>query len=527
MEAAAAAPSSPWGGSGAAALRPARALESDGPRRCEAPGSPLGRRALPQFPSWQQPCPTPGPSPATGSSSRWRCEVVGARSDDGDSAATPSPVAQRAPRAHVSVLPWGKQPGLGGELSAAATVVWPPPLRRGASPDAAGQGHEAGSPGRGSPDVAAANLAGRGSDGEVPAPEDDSDADLLAACRMCEDRARERLQAESTERCAPPEGGAVPPGSPKSSEGDAEAEITLRLRLGTVVVKREPQEDIGGAVCSSAPPPAPDLRPDSLGDSACEAHEIDLNGEAGDSTATVTLRCRLGISRVKQEEPDVLQPEGSTAAEPPGQPAADASGPVGRPVTDLRQLFQQQQQQQRGQQQGQPSAAGGQEQLPDQEQQQQQQAEQFEAAQIASYETNVSERQGREARERELVQQGDTGPLEMLDEELMSSLYAGDGMLCWLESAENRGLLFRYLELRSRATRWYREPAEAYFRSKRRHLNDMLEQPDAAILLTPFLREETEKVEAEMFSMPEKGRFVPQLFAPLACTASSGCLELD
>merc|ERR1712079_741827 len=102
-------------------------------------------------------------------------------------------------------------------------------------------------------------------------------------------------------------------------------------------------------------------------------------------------------------------------------------------------------------------------------------------------------------------------------------------MFCWLESAEHRLLLYRYLELRSRATRWYPEPAQAYFAEQRCLLGVMLEQPDAPTIVTTYLQAETERVEAALFAMPEKGSFVPQLFKPHVCEevalSQGGCVH--
>merc|ERR1740129_766681 len=85
------------------------------------------------------------------------------------------------------------------------------------------------------------------------------------------------------------------------------------------------------------------------------------------------------------------------------------------------------------------------------------------------------------------------------------------------------------MELRARASRWYREPAEAYFEAQRRRLDELLKQHeqlsdqiggelspgceellqsacgDAAGAVAAFLRDETEKIETGLYAMPEKG----------------------
>merc|ERR550532_3018970 len=75
-----------------------------------------------------------------------------------------------------------------------------------------------------------------------------------------------------------------------------DAEITLRLQLGTVMVKCEPREEPDGAACGVAQPPSPVLH-----DTANACYELELSSEAGDEAPTVTVRCRLGLTMIKQE----------------------------------------------------------------------------------------------------------------------------------------------------------------------------------------------------------------------------------
>jgi len=291
-----------------------------------------------------------------------------------------------------------------------------------------------------------------------------------------------------------------------AEEHDSSEEITLRLRFSKVLVKKEVEEE----TLRSAEVPR---LSQSLADEEGQPGASDTPCPGIDSSLADALKpCR----------PTVLTSVTS----------ATSQSAKARPSTDLRQLFANQ----RLAASSQSSEQGEAEQDTDPERQQQQaehaeQVEQFEAAQIASYEQNKSERQDREARDRELVEQGDTGPLEMLDEELMNSIFSGEGMFCWLESAAHRCLLHRYLELKSRAIRWYPEPAQAYFADQRGLLGVMLEQPDAPMVVSEYLEAETERVEAALFAMPEKGRFVPELFAPHvgeeAALSQGGCVHLD
>ncbi|CAE8630655.1 unnamed protein product [Polarella glacialis] len=112
----------------------------------------------------------------------------------------------------------------------------------------------------------------------------------------------------------------------------------------------------------------------------------------------------------------------------------------------------------------------------------------------------------------------------------MMALYCADGILSWLEVAENRLLLFHYLKLRAKAKSWYADLAKAYFDGQRQLIDAMLEKPGAALEVDSYLRAETARVEAEIYAMPEKGRFVPGIFAPrvsLEAAQERGFFDLD
>jgi len=299
---------------------------------------------------------------------------------------------------------------------------------------------------------------------------------------------------------------------------DGEDTISLRLRLGMVVVKKEK-----------------DSSDEALAESEPQINVMECGQDA------ITLRLRLGVAWIKQEPADVSSINHYTEAAPSSPSGRNLEArqlQVGPQVTNLRSLFQQQRLVANsrsgdalGQRPAEHSQLGENSEIfrHQQEQQDQQQAtEQLEAAQIASYDSNVTERQSREAKDRELLQQGSLEPLETLDPELMTSFMCTEGMLCWLESAENRNLLFRYLELRARAIRWYQGPAESYFEKKQLQVTELLEKEDVAEHMSKFLHAETERVEAEMFDMPEKGSFVPRIFAPATHALDmSACVELD
>ncbi|CAJ1366815.1 unnamed protein product [Effrenium voratum] len=145
---------------------------------------------------------------------------------------------------------------------------------------------------------------------------------------------------------------------------------------------------------------------------------------------------------------------------------------------------------------------------------------------MLSYECNASERQLREDRERELLRQGSLEPLERLDEALMEKL-TDAGMLSWLESEENRELLFQYLTLIAKATAWYKEPAEVYFAAKRKIMLASLELPDAAEVVAKFLEEEMATIQEAVFAMPRKGHFLPKLFELTERLSQEGCVQLE
>eukprot|EP00929_Paragymnodinium_shiwhaense_P033020 TRINITY_DN18214_c0_g1_i1.p1 TRINITY_DN18214_c0_g1~~TRINITY_DN18214_c0_g1_i1.p1 ORF type:complete len:708 (+),score=189.41 TRINITY_DN18214_c0_g1_i1:88-2211(+) len=323
--------------------------------------------------------------------------------------------------------------------------------------------------------------------------------------------------------------GDLTPTEPDANADAMSDEELLRAATQAEVAAREQQKDAAVAVVENEPP-APSL------EDAQHADPLALD-EASGSGEEITLRLRLGIVVIKQEPQDPLP---STGVEPQVEgaqarqamlPAAPSSAPVTTARGDLHQFFKR---------------SGGNEEKAAEEQQQalEQQrqererlaAEQFEEAQIASYDLNVAERRERAARERDAIGQGDLRPLDGLDEELMSAIYCGELMMEWLAEAANRLLLFHYLQVRAKAVSWYAEPAKAYFAEQRQHLDGLLEQEDVSFLMTEYIRDETEKVERALFEMPEKGSFLPRLFDKYrdhslsggnATENSQGCVELD
>lgn len=153
---------------------------------------------------------------------------------------------------------------------------------------------------------------------------------------------------------------------------------------------------------------------------------------------------------------------------------------------------------------------------------------QFEAAQLASYESNVSERRNREARDQELLQQGSLEPLEALDKEFMDDAFNCEGMMVWLECVEHRVLLFRYLRLASQVKHWYGFAAQAYYSELRQRLSGILERTDSGsdMVITNFLASAMAEIEEQVFAMPEKGFFAPPIFTR-AEVCMQGCVELN
>jgi len=275
-------------------------------------------------------------------------------------------------------------------------------------------------------------------------------------------------------------------GSDEADEAEEE-EITLRLRLGIVVIKKEPVED------------APERR-------------------------------LAGNEVVAQEAPAALM---AAHASPAKEATSGGSGSSG----DLRRYFGQQAKQSEEDAAEDDINVALKRSLEEQQSASQEMNEQFETAQIASYDLNVAERKERATREREAVEQGDLRSLDSLDEALMAGLYCGEGMMEWLGQTENRLLLYRYLEVKTKAVNWYAEPAKAYFELQQQHMDQMLGQVDVAVTLTEYFRNETDKVESALFEMPKKGSFLPRLFdeyierssgaAGDGLENSQGCVELD
>lgn len=336
---------------------------------------------------------------------------------------------------------------------------------------------------------------------------------------------KRRLCLESAERRREQETAlaawiAAPITAPVQLESATEEEVSSDEDLLQAAFAAEEQRllathsDMAAAPVDDAAHQAP-LEADTLGIQALGASTQDLD-HLSPEEEVITLRLRLGVVFVKQES----DAQGSST---PGVAECSIPCPDTR-SSDLRQVFDRQKVAGHRL----PQEADGDEApLGSQEVEQREQTEQLNAAQIASYDCNVNERQKREARNRELVQQGDLEPLEAFDRDLLEKLYEAE-LFSWFESAENRCLMYRFLEIQSRAKWWYREAAEEYFAEQRARLDAILGLPDVADILAPLLLEETQKVEAAIYAMPEKGRFVPELFAPRAFSnGSQECVELD
>lgn len=155
---------------------------------------------------------------------------------------------------------------------------------------------------------------------------------------------------------------------------------------------------------------------------------------------------------------------------------------------------------------------------------------QFEEAQAASYESHRKDRKQREERDSELIRQGDLQPIELLYEGFTSVAYNSGVILTWLEMAEHRVMLFEFLKLGSSMCKWYGDAAEAFYMSKRLELSALMENEAADMdgkALTLFLETEMARMKEELFSMPEKGRFAPKIFAESAPAPINGCVQLD
>jgi len=259
---------------------------------------------------------------------------------------------------------------------------------------------------------------------------------------------------------------------------------------------------------------------ESAEDAAKPFCELDVGADV------IRLRCVLGLISVKREVPDednVASCNGQAASSSSSSSSAACAIPAAEPQRDIRQMLLRPQ--------GQDSARM-------EESQQKHGTEgavqpggenaDFEAAQLASYEANVAEKQSRERRDRENVEQGDLSPCMALDKDFMESLLNNEAMFEWLESGEHRALLFHFLCLKDRSQKWYREAAETFFREQQEHLISMLQQSEVPCDISGFLRDLTNRVEEAIYGMLPAGRFVPEIFAPKACASDDlGCVDVD
>lgn len=268
-----------------------------------------------------------------------------------------------------------------------------------------------------------------------------------------------------------------------------------------------------------------------------------MDGEEGPEDK-LTLRLRLGLVRVKLEPVDeaLAAPAasgGSAASASSAAAAAPASGAAaagagGRSLSavatgDLRQLFAVQSARAAEDSGAAPEAggeaAGGEAVTESQERQA------LGEAQIASYEDNVQQRRKREADIKAAVRAGDLTPLYDMDLDLMELLSAP--LIEWLGAEENRLCLLNFLQLRGDAKKWYKTAAQAYFAEQREALVGLLggdeghEGEEAHLFevveaVSVFLREEVAKLQAAIWTMPEPGTFVPQLFLKYAVPVGGG-----
>ncbi|CAK9034190.1 unnamed protein product [Durusdinium trenchii] len=201
----------------------------------------------------------------------------------------------------------------------------------------------------------------------------------------------------------------------------------------------------------------------------------------------IRLRCRCQMIKVKQEVEESSEP--SAKASPVAVPT---------PTGDLRQIFQQQRESQ--------SRADAEEGNEEEENEDDDTAEKqaFESAQELSLEQNRSERQLRQQQEQDLLHQGSLYPLECLDQGLMDCIITSADLITWIESVENRVLLYEYLQLRAKAIAWYKEPAQAYFDGRRNVMLSSIEQPGASEVLAKFLEEEMATTKEALYDMPDK-----------------------
>ncbi|CAK9103518.1 Hypothetical protein SCF082_LOCUS48352, partial [Durusdinium trenchii] len=111
---------------------------------------------------------------------------------------------------------------------------------------------------------------------------------------------------------------------------------------------------------------------------------------------------------------------------------------------------------------------------------------------------------------------------------LMDCIITSADLITWIESVENRVLLYEYLQLRAKAIAWYKEPAQAYFDGRRNVMLSSIEQPGASEVLAKFLEEEMATTKEALYDMPDKGHYLPNLFNPHDDSlGQDGCVDID
>lgn len=234
-----------------------------------------------------------------------------------------------------------------------------------------------------------------------------------------------------------------------------------------------------------------------------EQRMIDLS-EGDDSGDAIKVVCRLGVVKKELiEEPSVAN--GATAAANAevheGLVANGATAAASNTESSAMELSEEQRA------------------IADQAKER----EEFEAAQVASYEAAHEEKKRKDENERELLQQGSLEPLEVLDGKFMQSLYEREKIMNALVcDAGLRLALFRYLRIRRQAATWYGTAVEDYFARTGQSLMDTLDgaQQDSSVESfnnEHIVLEAAQLVESAVFAMPTAGRSqwkVPELFAP-------------
>jgi len=137
--------------------------------------------------------------------------------------------------------------------------------------------------------------------------------------------------------------------------------------------------------------------------------------------------------------------------------------------------------------------------------------------QEASLKQCAADARYREQRENEAIREGDLGPFEALDADVMELIYSKG--VEWLMDLSNRLLLLRYLRLKGRALKFY--PSSKHFFTAEFLL---LSKLDSSTALTKWFDTRSCRLEAAIAEKPGRDGCMPAMFVD-ACPPQASVLD--